>query len=496
MEILGYDILNLFTLENLLVLVLGTFVGMVIGALPGMGVIMAIVLLLPVTYAISPLASILLLLAAYQGAEYGGSISSIVLGIPGTAAAAATVLDGHEMAKRHSPGKALGYSLTSSTIGGIFGGLVLIFLAVPLAKFALKLTDPEFFLIGILGLLAVGMLSAKDQLNSMISVVLGLMAGTVGMDLFSGSSRFTFGFPELADGIDIIALLVGMFAFSELFDMIGEGLNKRYVTDSRKLKTGITFKEMKETAKPTLFGSLIGAVTGIIPGLGSGAASWFAYSLSRKMSKSPQTFGEGNPDGITAPEAANNAVVGGALVPLLALGIPGSASVAVIMGAFIIHGIQPGPNVLSTHKELVYGIFYGFLLTTIAMYVIGKMVTSAFSRMLSIPNSILIPSILILSLIGIFTSKYMFLNLWIGLGIGVVFFLLKKLDFSLPSFIMAFVLSPIIEESLRRSLVLSYGSYSIFFTRPYSVALVILIAAFLGFAVYSWIRNSKGVKAS
>ncbi len=491
MEIFGYDILNLFTLENVLFILLGTFVGLVCGALPGLGVIVAIILLFPITYVISPLASILMLLAAYQSADYGGSISSITLGIPGTPQAAATVLDGYTLAKKESPGKALTYSLTASTIGGIFGGLVLIFLSKPLANFAIKLSDPEFFLIGILGLLAVGMLSSKDKMKSLISVILGLMFGTVGMDLMTGTERATFDQIELMDGINLIALLVGIFAVSELFNMIKEGLNKKNVTQNDKLKTGLKLNEYKRIVKPTAIGSVIGAVTGIFPGLGAGAASWFAYSLSKKVSKKPETFGEGNPEGIAAPESANNAVVGGAMVPLLALGIPGSASIAIIMGAFMVHGIQPGPNVLMTNSELVNGIFYGFLLTTVAMYVMGRFVTAGFARILVVPNSFLVPIVFILCLVGVFITKKSFFDLWFLLVVGIIFFFLKELDFSLPSVILAFVLCPIIEVSLRRSLVLSDGSYAVFFTRPISAVILVLIVGIIGFGVFQWLKQRR-----
>jgi putative tricarboxylic transport membrane protein len=491
MDLFGFNIVSLFTWSNILAIAFGTFVGMLIGALPGLGATLAIVLLLPLTYTMEPLASILMLLAAYQAAEYGGSISSIILGIPGTPAAAATVLDGNPLAKQSSPGKALAYSLYASTIGGLFGGLVLLFLSVPLVKLALAMSDPEFFLIGILGLIAVVALSSRDVTKSLISVVLGLMAGTVGMDIISAAPRFTFGRPELMDGINIIALLVGMFAFSEILVMVSEELRKKYVTDRTGLKTKLTMKEFKRVVKPIGIGSVIGSIVGIFPGMGAGPASWFAYSEAKRVSKKPEEFGKGSPEGIAAPEAANNAVVGGALVPLLSLGIPGSASTAIIMGAFIIHGLQPGPRLFSTEVELVYGIFYGFLLTTFAMFILGKYITTLFARVLTVPNPILVPTVLVFSIIGIYAAHYLFFDLWFALLIGLISFIARKLDFSLPSFILAFVLSPIIEESFRRSLILSEGSYSIFFTRFYSILILLIILAIVVVSIIKW-RKEKG----
>lgn len=478
------DFSSLFSFYNLFAILIGTFVGLLIGALPGLGAIIAVVLLLPFTYSLSPIAAILMLLATYQSAEYGGSISSIILGVPGTPAAAATILDGNTLAKKNSPGKALAYSLTASTIGGLVGGFVLIFLSVPLTSLALRFSSPEYFLIAILGLLAVGGLSSKDKTKSMISVVLGLIASTVGMDMFTGQLRFTLGRVELMDGISLVALMVGMFAITEIFVMIGEGVKKKYASKSQGLKTKLTFKEFKSVIKPISTGSGLGSIVGIFPGMGAGTAAWFSYSAAKKMSKKPDEFGKGNPEGIAAPESANNATVGGSLIPLLSLGIPGSPTIAVVMGGFIIHGIQPGPKLFETEATLVYSILYGFLLTTIAMYVLGRLITPMFSRVLTIPNYMLIPMVLMLSIVGAYASNGLHFDLWFILVIGMIFFVLRKLDFSLPSFILAFVLGPIVEENLRRALLVSDGSYAIFVTRPFSIMILALMVVLIFFIVF------------
>lgn len=492
MDVLGIDFGSLFALQNLLALLLGTFVGLVIGALPGLGATVAVVLLLPLTYSMSPLASILMLIAAYQGAEYGGSISSVILGIPGTPAAVATVIDGNAMARKGAPGKALGYSLAASTVGGIAGGLVLLFLSVPLARLAVRFSDPEFFLIGVLGLIAVAALSSSDGVKSAISVVLGLMVGTVGLDVFTGFQRYTFDRLELMEGINMVALLIGMFAFSEIFSMISNDLDKRYSSRAANLGTRLSLKEWLGVSKAISIGSLVGSLVGIFPGMGAGPASWFAYIQAKRRSRNPQEFGRGSAEGIAAPEAANNATVGGALVPLLALGIPGSPSTAIIMGAFIIHGIQPGPNIFRANADLVSGIFYGYILATLVMYALGRMVTSLFARSLTIPNTILVPVVLALSIIGTFASKGLFFDLWLALAVGAASFFLRQLNYSLPSFILAFILSPIIEQSLRRSLILSDGSYTIFVERPYSLAIVAIIALFLFGTVFREVQGRQG----
>jgi len=489
MDFLSYDFASLFSFSNLFAIALGTMVGLIIGALPGLGATIAIVLLLPLTYSMDPLASILLLVAAYQGAEYGGSISSIVLGIPGTPAAVATVLDGNAMAKQGKPGKALGYSLMSSTIGGIIGGLMLAFLAAPLARLAVRFSDPEFFLIGIAGLLAVAALSSKSVLKSAISVVLGLMVGTIGLDTFTGALRFTFQRLELLEGVGMVALLTGMFAFAEIFAIISHDLHKRYATSTSRMSTGLSWPEFKSIFAPTMSGAGIGCVVGLFPGMGAGPASWFAYIQAKKMSRSPETFGKGNPEGIAAPESANNAVVGGNLVPLMAPGIPGSPATAIILGAFIIHGIQPGPNLFTTNADLAYGLFYGFMLTTVAMYLAGRLVTNLFARALAISNVYLVPVILLLSIVGVYASHGLFFELWLALGVGLLCFVLRQLDYSMPCFILAFILSPIIEESLRRSMLLSDGSFDIFVTRPYALAILLIICGFLAFTLVQRYRG-------
>ncbi|MEW9673560.1 tripartite tricarboxylate transporter permease [Ammoniphilus sp. 3BR4] len=494
MDIFPFDVSILLTWSNLFALVIGTMVGMLIGAIPGMGATLAVVLLLPLTYLMDPLASILLLLATYQACEYGGSISAVVLGVPGTPAALVTALDGHAMAKQNSPGKALAYSLYSSFIGGLFGAFMVIFLSSFLVKLALLISEPEYFWIGLLGLLAVSALSSENFMKSLISAVLGLMAATIGMDDFTGGPRFTLGYIELLEGLGLIALLVGMFAFTELFFMVNNDLKKKYVTDSSGLKTKLTFREIRSVMKPIGIGSVTGAFVGIFPGMGAGPAAWFSYSLAQVWSKTKSTFGKGNPEGIAAPEAANNAAVGGALIPLLSLGIPGSPTIAIISGAFIIHGLQPGPTLFKTQADLVYGVIYGFLFTTIFMFVIGRYVTSLFSRAMTVSNPILVPIVFALSIIGVFLTRSLHFDLCLALLIGVVSYLFIKLKYSIAAFILAYVLGPIIEESFRRSLIISAGNYDIFYTRPFSIALICIIVAIISWVIIKRLRNQKKVQ--
>jgi len=485
----SFDFSTLFTLENMFAIIFGTLFGLLVGALPGLGATIGIALLLPVTYTMDPLPSVILLISVYMASEYGGSISAIVLGVPGTAAAVATVLDGSPMAKQGFPGKALAYSLTASTIGGFAGGIVLMTLTVPLSKLTIRFSDPEFVLLGILGLVCVASLSSKDIPKSILSVLFGLLFSLIGQDSLVGFPRFTFGSLTLLSGISYVPLIVGMFAFSEVYLMLGGDLNKRYVTDKKNLKTKITWKEFKNVWKNILRGSIIGSLTGILPGLGGGPASWFAYTEARRTAKNPENFGKGEPNGIAAAESANNATVGGAMIPLLTLGIPGSPSTAVILGALMIQGIQPGPMVFLRSPDLINGIFWGFILSVFAMYFIGKYTTSLWARMLTIPNYALIPIVLIAAYIGAYSKDLNIVDVWIAIIAGVVAYLMRKLNYSLPAFILAFILGPLIETGMRRSLMLSSGSLSIFIERGYSLTILIIIILMLGSQIYT-----KGIK--
>lgn len=491
MELFSFDFGVLFSFSNFLAIIGGLLFGLLIGALPGLGATIGVALMLPVTYTMNPLSSILLLVSIYQAAEYGGSISSIVLGVPGTPAAVATVIDGAAMAKLGYPGKALGYSLTASTFGGVFGAIILMTLTVPLAKIALKFSDPEITLICILGLLCIASLGTVDIAKSFVSVALGLLLSMIGLDRFTGTPRFTFGTLGLMEGLLMISLLVGMFAYSEVLAMLGEDLDKRYVTDTKNLKVHITWKEFKNVAVTIFKGSIIGTAVGILPGLGAGPASWLSYAEARRSAKNPDNFGKGEPNGIAAPESANNGAVGGALVPLLTLGIPGSPATAVILGAFLIQGIQPGSAVFKDNPNLIYGIFWGFLIASIGMYFIGKYTITLWARLLVIPVYALIPIVFISTILGSYAGRTYIFDVWVAIIIGVLSYFMKRLDFSLPAFILAFILGPMVEEGWRRSLMLSGGSYSIFITRGYSLVVIGLIIILLISIIYRSMKPRK-----
>lgn len=487
--IVNFNFTDLLTWEILFAIVLGTLYGIVVGAIPGLGTTIGLAMALPITYTMSPLAAVVLLATVYMACEYGGSISAILLGVPGTAAATATLLDGATMAKKGKPGTALAYSLVGALVGGLISIIILMVLSKPLANLAINFSDPEFALLGILGLLCVSGLSSIDLNKSIISLLMGLLLSTVGLDMLSGENRFTFGSINLMDGISMVALLIGMFAISEVFSLLGSDSHMRFVHDKKNLKIKLTREEFNGVRKTMIKSSFLGTLIGILPGLGPSAASWIAYTEEKRSAKDKENFGKGDPRGIAAPETANNAVVGGALIPLVALGIPGSPATAIILGAFLIHGIIPGPSAFNEQPNLMYGIFWGLFFANFAIYFIGKYTTSHMARVLTLPIYILNTTIIFMSLIGVYATDINVFHIWIAIVAGIVAFILNKLDFSLPSMVLAFVLGPIIEESIRRSLIISRGNIDIFYTRPVSIVLILIILGFITFLIVQKVKS-------
>lgn len=489
MVIFGFDILTLFQPINLLLCFIGVFIGLLVGAMPGLGTTLAIALVLPFTYKLSPLTAILMLLCVYQGAEYGGSISAITLGIPGTAGAAATCLDGNAMARAGRPAEALRHSLVSSTVGGLFGAFVMLFFTKPVGVFALRFSAPDYCMLGLIACIAVISMSKGNYIKGLVSIVFGLMLSMIGTDVINGAVRFNFGRSELYDGIDTVCMIVSIFAIPELLCVICDELNTRYVAPSQKTKVRLSLKTYAKNAPTVLSGSIIGTVIGIFPGLGGGVAAWMSYMFTAKTSKDRESFGKGNSKGICAPESANNASVAGSMVPMLSMGIPGSSAAAIIGAAFTMQGIQVGPMLFNTDPKLLYGIFFGFFISVIALYILGRLLTPFFSKILVIRNSLLVPVLLLLCIIGGFASKKQFLQLWIALGLGVLFFFMKRSKYPLAPLIIAFILGPIIEKNFRRALTLSLGDFSIFYETTCSKVILILLAAIV---VYPFIKFFAG----
>lgn len=462
---------NLFEPIHLIILLLAMMIGFLGGALPGISGTMIVIILLPVSYGLDTISAFILLTTIYAASVFSGLISAILFRTPGTPEAVATVFDGYPMTQQGKPGQALGIGILSSATGGIIGTLVLIFLTPLLASFALNFSSPEYFALAVLGLTVVASLSGGNLIQGFIGVGLGLFIATIGMDPLSGTERFTFGSLGLIGGIDLIPVLIGLFAISEVLRKSKQDHSIK--EEMHKVKTKIFDKQIFSRIKNTIFRSaILGISIGILPGVGATTAAMISYSEATRWSKNKDAFGTGVPEGIAAPEAANNAGAMGAMVPLLALGIPGSATTAVILGAFVLHGLQPGPMLMSDEPGLVYTIFMSLLAVNILIIVFAKPFIRMFSKIMKVPYTALGPAIIVFCIIGTFAVRNSVFDIWIMLLFGLIGYYLDKMKFPLAAIILGVVLGPIAEVEFRRAFQMSQGDISIFFTRPISAVLL------------------------
>jgi len=462
----------------LLTLFVGVIVGILIGVLPGIGPAPTVALLLPFTYTMTPLASLVLLCSVYLASQYGGSITSICIGVPGEASSAATILDGYALTKKGLPGKALGVSLVASCSGGLIGTILLIALSWPLVNFALRFGPAEYFALACFGLSIVSSVTGPSVAKGFIATFIGLFLATIGMDQLTGNPRLTFGIRNLIGGIELIPLLIGLFAVSEVFKGVEEiGPISLARNISSKLPNA---RELKSISGVTIFSSAIGTLVGTIPGAGATIASFISYNEAKRFSRKKDQFGRGCLEGVAAPEAANNASVCGALIPLLTLGIPGSATTAVMLGALMIHGLRPGQELFSASGGVVHGLFATLLIANIIMFFIGLIGTRLWIKAIKTPPAYLLPIIFIFAFIGAYSINNNPFDVWMMMLFGVIGYVFKKLDYPVVATVIAFVLEPLAEMSFRRALILSDGNVSIFFTQPISLFLIILaIISFL-----------------
>lgn len=475
--------------HNLIALFLGSLVGYAVGALPGLNPSMTIALVLPFTFAVDPLTSLIFLTSLYGAAEYGGSITSITLNVPGEAGSAPTCFDGYPLAQKGEPAKALGISIIASGIAGLATTVALIAVAVPLASVALSFGAPEYFALAVFGLTVVASLAGRSVIKGLMTVAFGLLITSIGIDPVSGTPRYTFTM-ELFEGIPFIAGLVGLFAISEVLMTMEE----IWAKDLKAMKVSgalPSIKELLSTRGAILRGSLLGFVIGLFPGSGKAVASFIAYSEERRASKHPEKFGTGVLEGIAAPEAANNAVVSGALVPLLTLGLPGSAATAVMIGALTIQGLQPGPMLFVKQAPIVYGLFAGLLIGNIAMMIIGLAGTQVWTRVVAVPKAIMMPVVLAVCILAAYGESGELFLVWVAMAFGILGYLLRKFGFPVAPIVLAMVLGPTMESNFRRSLIVSDGSLDIFFTRPLSAAVLTLAIASLAYQAIREIRSRR-----
>jgi len=463
----------LFHWQPLLVILIGVTVGILVGALPGLSPSMGVALLVPFTYGMSPTLALVLLVAIYISACYGGSITAITINAPGTAAASVTTFDGYPLTQQGKPGIALGISVVSSAVAGIIGAGILIFFSVPLAGIAVRFHPAEYFALALFGLATVASLAGQQWLKAFIAALLGLALNTVGTDPISGADRFTFGLQELSDGFSLIPALIGLFALSEVFTAI----ERRSFTVKTLDALGNAWPSLRDYWKlkfTILFSSLGGTLIGIFPGAGSTIASFLCYDFTKRLSKEPDTFGHGNPHGVAASESANSSSVGGALVPLLTLGIPGSATTAVLIGAMMIHKLTPGPQLFFNRPEVIYGIFAALLLANIFLLIIGLAGSRLWVKVTAIPKVPLFVVIALMAILGCYSVRNSMFDVLCGFLFGLLGWVMKRYQFPVAPVILGLVLGSIAELNFRRAIMMD--GPTIFFTRPLSAIMLALAA--------------------
>ena len=476
--LLGFSVA--LTPINLLWCLIGVVLGTVVGVLPGLGPAATIAMLLPLTLKMDHTTAIIALGGIFYGARYGGSTTSILLNIPGESSSVVTCLDGYQMARKGRAGPALGISAIASFVAGTIGVLGLMLIAPPLARFALRFAPPEYFALMVLGLAMVVFLAGESMVKALLAMLVGLWLATIGTDLFTGESRFTFGQAKLLGGVDFIAATVGVFAIAEVL----VNLESKGRAELFKLAKGLknllpTLQDIKDCRFAFLNGSLIGFFIGALPGAGATVASFLSYGLEKAVSKHPEKFGTGVIEGVAAPEGANNADASGALVPLLTLGIPGGNTTAILLGGLILWGYKPGPLLIQEHPQLFWGLVASMYIGNVMLLILNLPLVPLFAQILRLPYYVLYPLIIGISFVGVYSVNNSLFDVWVMGIFGLLGYLMRKLDFPAAALILGMVLGDGLERALRQSLMMSQGDITILFSRPISGTLLTLAAAIL-----------------
>ena len=474
--------------QNLLFCLIGSVVGTLIGVLPGIGPLAALALLLPVTFAMTPVAGILMLSAIFYGAMYGGSTTSILLNMPGEAASVVTCRDGYQMALNGRAGAALGISAIGSFVAGTLSVVALTFFAPLLGSFALRFGPPENFALMVLGLVCTLFMISGSKLKGLVMIALGFLLATVGIDVVNGKERYTFGTIDLTGGVEILALVIGLYGVSEILMNVEQAIKSTLVTTKVK-NIFPTRADLRASMAPILRGSGLGFLLGLVPGGGPITASFMSYALEQRVSKEPEKFGKGAIEGVAGPESANNAAVGGGMVPVLSLGIPGTPVTALLLGALVIQGIQPGPQFIALQPELFWGIVASMYVGNVMLLILNLPMVGIWVQLLRIPYRYLFPVVLLLSIVGTYSANKNIFDLWVMLGFGVFGWFLRKLEYDFAPFIIAFILAPQMEQSLRQSLTMSADGMLIFTQRPVAATLFTISAVLIGLIAFRRKKN-------
>ncbi|MGD1822679.1 MAG: tripartite tricarboxylate transporter permease [Pleomorphochaeta sp.] len=473
-DYLTYALSQIVLIENLVLMILGVMIGLFIGAMPGLTVTLGLSLVLPFTFGLSPINGILLLTGVYCAGTYAGAITAILINTPGTPSSVTTAWDGYPLTKKGRASEALYLALYASVIGGLISGIFLLLFAPQVAKLALKFGPPEMFSLTFLGLAVIARISGSKPIKGFISASLGILFSTIGVDMISGVSRFTFHLPYLYGGLGVIPVCIGLFAIAEIFVQIEKQV-KFNVPKGVKVEGKLSIKTIFPYLWLLIKSSFIGVIVGAIPGTGGSVASFIAYDDAKRASETPEEFGKGSYEGIIASESANNGVTGGTLIPTFTLGIPGSSAAAIYLGALMIHGLTPGPQLFRFQGNLMYTVFFAFFVINILMYFIGLIACKFAIKIVDIPSSILYPVVLAFCLIGGYAINGTIVGVGVSLLFGVIGYVMLKNGYPPAPLVIAFILGPKVEESLRQSLVLSDNNPSIFFTRPISLLFIIIV---------------------
>ena len=462
-----------FSLGNLVYCFLGVLIGTLIGVLPGIGPVGTISLLLPVTFGMSPTSAIIMLAGIYYGAQYGGSTTSILVNIPGEATSVITCLDGYQMARQGRAGPALGIAAFGSFIAGTIGTVIVMLVAVPLSAVALRFGPPEYFSLIILALAILSYLAHGSVVKAIIMAIIGISLSQIGIDSVTGRTRFTFGILDLQDGLGLVPVVMGLFGVAEVLENLEESLNiEVFKTKIKNLLPNL--KDWAESIGAIIRGSFLGFFLGILPGGGAIMSTFVSYALEKKLSKHPEKFGTGMIAGVAGPESANNAASSGAFIPLFTLGFPSNAITALLLGALMIHGVQPGPSLIEKHPDIFWGTIVSMYIGNVMLVILNLPLIGLWVKILKVPYKILFPLLLLLCIIGSYSTNNSKFDVLVMLIFGVMGYVFRKFEYELAPLVIAFVLGPILETSLRQSLLISKGDISIFFVRPISVACLII----------------------
>jgi putative tricarboxylic transport membrane protein len=487
MELLSAGLGLVLTPEHLALIVVGLVIGIVIGAIPGLNVPLAVAIALPVTFNLDPIGGLAMLVGIYKGGTYGGSLSAVLINVPGTPAAAATALDGAQLTRQGHAGKALKMSLYASIIGEGVSDLALILFAVPVAWFALRIGAPERFALSLFALTLVGVLSQGNMIKGLFAGAFGVFLSTFGVDPLTGDFRLTFGFRELAGGWSFIALVIGVFAVAEALLLLEKRLTGAIETGRVRLSDShhrLSRDDWRRSLPVIARSAPIGVFIGAVPGLGSAVSAFLNYGITRQLSKEPERFGKGAIEGVAAAETANNAVTSATFVPLLTLGIPGDVITAIMLGAFMVHGLLPGPALFQQNSEFVAAFFVMMVVATVLHLVVGRLGMPLFVQTVKVPNQILFPIVMVLSVTGVYVATNSLFDIYVMLGFGLLGYGMARFGFPVAPLLIGFILGPLVEVGLRQSLILSRGSLDIFLTRP--IAAVFLTLALATVVVVAW----------